>query len=219
MPYKVFFNKKRIFLLTFSFVCLISLFFVTNVQAINLTPTTGNCVAGNTININITAAPVSTADGVQIALSLSGPGQIQFYTGPISSSWDPEVPTCSGGTTFTANSVCADLAKNTGTVTNGESLGTIGLRCTGTGTIMISAFTDNGYLNGVTFTAFGSTAGSYSSTGTLPSTALNATTLSKIILGTFLIISGFSISTLVYKLNNYDKVKVENSLLRKINNN
>lgn len=159
------------------------------VFAIDLDPTSGSCVSGQALNIAIVANPSGASDTVQLGLNISGPGQVQFYLEPSDPSWDPAVPQCSNNETSAVTEVCADLEKNTGNVTAGESLGSVSILCTGTGTITVSAGSDNGYLVGGDLEEY-ATSGSYSSTGdTLPSTGIE-TNILLFIFGLILVLLG-----------------------------
>jgi hypothetical protein len=171
---KISINKLQSLCALFALVFLIhhSSLLIERVSAIDLDPATGSCTAGQTLVINIDANPSGTSTIVQLGLDLTGPGSISYYTAPAGSSWNAPTAQCANNNTSSSTEICADLEKNTGNVTVGESLGSFGIYCTGTGTISIAAAGDNGYIVSGSLAPYASTSGTYTSTGTLPSTGI-----------------------------------------------
>src|SRR5690242_12311239 len=111
---------KRIILI--STIALLFIFPLT-VRAVNTSPNSGSLTPGATINISLTASPSGTSSAMQLRLSTTNL-TILNYTAP-TTNWAPALTGPGCGASFDSDSVCVDLAKTSGNISAGESLGTI----------------------------------------------------------------------------------------------
>ena len=144
-----------------------------NVQAFTLTPSSGAKTNGSTSTISIYANPGagSTNSTTMIKVSVTNATVTGFTKG---STFDiGPLGTCDGGTTFTTSSLCFDLAKVSGVITDGELIGTFTVTWGSNGTTsVITKLAGSGYYDGDKTTSSVGQAGSYT-IGDLPHTPLD----------------------------------------------
>lgn len=165
---------RKIKLTFFTLLVLVSSMLV-SVNAVSLSPSSGTLPANTTSTIQIIASGPAGSEGVQIRLTLTGNATITGYTPPAGAEWGPGgIGVCSGGTMYTSTQVCVDLA-NTGIIASGTSLGSIQVTTEGSGTVIITRDSTNGYLVGKNIEFQTGTAGTYTIGGSvyLPNTAIN----------------------------------------------
>ncbi|MCS7317350.1 MAG: hypothetical protein NZZ41_03390 [Candidatus Dojkabacteria bacterium] len=202
MIYKYTINKLRSYLLgvyIISFVLLASFLRSLPVRAFVVTPSSGNLQIGVSQTFQIIASGVPTgANAVSIDISIIGPCVITSFAK--STAFDLEV-----GTNVTTTSIQTSLAKSgTGTISNGEIIGTFTVNCSGPGTLRINRGDQAAYSNGSTPTTLQpTTLATFSVTNDTPSTAIKYT---DVILLIGLVIVLFGILTFV-KVRNFQKSK------------
>lgn len=171
-------NKKFFSLLIF--LILIS-FNTSQVNAVYVSPSTGNKLIGGEETIKVYASPVSTGDTVvRLKLNLQNATVLDFTTALL------PFGTCyPSGSTDNSTDVCVDLVKTSGDPFNqGDELGSIRVKWGSAGTATITRLSGNGYYNGVTLTEQTGVAGTYV-VGNIPSTSLELPIDSRIVLIAF----------------------------------
>jgi LPXTG-motif cell wall-anchored protein len=168
-------NKAILVLALFSFLVL-----PLKVQAISVSPTTSTFQSGINQTIQIVASnlPNSTTSAVNLRITLSGVGQIVNFTRP-TTGWQFFVSVCPGSTDFTTTLVCVDMTRTSGNyLVSGDSLGTLVIKGTASGTITLTATgasgseLGSGYTSGGIFYARTGTLGTYTVTSSIPNTAI-----------------------------------------------
>jgi hypothetical protein len=155
--------------------------FSLSTKAYYLSPASGTMQMGGTKTINIYAEPGTATDDVtMVRMTVVNATVTEFTAGPAIIS---SPGTCSGGTRFTANSVCVDLGQ-TSYITAGQLLGTFKVTWANTaGTATITKTAGSGYFNGTTTTDSLGAAGTYT-LGTIPATPFTPEILPEIFLAT-----------------------------------
>jgi hypothetical protein len=197
------FARKLLLLLIF---IMLTALFSRAVNAVSLSPSSGNYGVGSTITFSIVTSSVPASSlAVQVRINVPVGGTITAYTDPAGAGWLPGLPGgCNGTAKFSVSNLCVDLTKSTD-ITNGESLGTFTVRFDSAGTYNIARGSDNGYLSGSTVIPQTGTVSTINVLTSLPSTSIfdNFSGISAIIFGVTLIIGGIFLKNRVGKSGFY----------------
>lgn len=158
-----------------------------SVKAVSASPASGTVARNTSFTVNLTATPPAGATGVQVRLTITG-ATVTGYTRP-TTNWIG-LPTCGNGQDYDATHICVDLAKTSGNITSGESLGTITLLAGSSGTITITKDSGNAYSVGGSPQANTGVAATFTigDTTNLPNTAITLEGKDLIIAGAVMII-------------------------------
>lgn len=164
--------------LSLIFVLVLSVISSSNISAATVSPSSGSYAYGTQVTLTIAASSVvSGQTAVNLDLTFTN-ATVLSYTAPVGGTWSTFLagtPQCNGVAFYSSSKVCVALAKNTGTIVAGESLGSVTIRfdkLTGAATAFKTG--NNVYINGDTDASEvddGDIA-SFTITGTIPDTSL-----------------------------------------------
>lgn len=146
--------------------------------AATVSPSSGSYNYGSQITLTLAASNVlSGQTAINLDLSFTN-ATVVSYTAPSGGSWSTALagtPQCNGTALYSSTKVCAALAKTSGTIVSGESLGTVTIKfdkLTGSSTVVKTS--NNEYINGDTDESEidSGTAATFTVTGTIPDTSL-----------------------------------------------
>lgn len=119
--------------------------FMSVIRAVTAVPAAGTYEAGQTINIALTSNPPD-ANQVGITLNIDATNMtINSYTAPSGDNWSGLTIPCAGDNGFTANEVCISLVKSSGTIDDGDSLGSMNVTFTAEGSATLVNGEDAAY--------------------------------------------------------------------------
>lgn len=136
--------KKLIFSLS-AFLFLLSAF-TFKISAFQTAVETSEYLNDTTITINLTAKPQGDENAVSISLIAEGM-TILNYTPPSSSEWIGNTPDCENRQVYSSDRVCTSMAK-TDPIEEGESLGTITVKVSGSTYASLTKTSDSAYSDG-----------------------------------------------------------------------
>lgn len=179
------FSFLLVFLITISF----------SVSAATVSPSSGNFNYGSTTTIQLRAQPnIANANAITIRMSISN----ATITGFTPASGLISIGDCSGGTTFTSNTICVSLAKVT-PFTAGENIGSFTVQFAQSGSSSVltktsgSQYSDGSNTQADTLGNIGTYYLPAYYGGTLPATSIGSQSLLLLIAGVIFIISGLVI--------------------------
>ncbi len=202
--------KTLNFVLALSVLLVFPFAFTQSARAVSASPASGTVARNNSFTVNLTATPPAGSNAVQLRLTIVG-ATITGYSRP-ATNWIG-ISICGNGQDYDATHICVDLAKTSGNITSGESLGTITLLAGSSGTITITKDSGNAYSVGGTPQANTGVAATFTigDTTNLPNTAIKLEGNDLIILGAIMII-GAALGWIGYEIY---KMKHANLLLAK----
>ncbi len=142
------FKHRKVFI-TFSLLLLFLTFFRVNTKAYTADPSSGTYSPNTSYTVTIPAEPhVANALGVEVWIDVSN-ATVTAATPATGNNWGAiYVPRCnSNSSTFTSSQVCFGHVKSSGSITAGESIGTITFTTGSSGTVTLTRTTSGLYEN------------------------------------------------------------------------